>query len=96
MYWEDCDLCLRECLAGNISTAKHDASGGNTTCSATTCGANEWVVVHVCAKCPVGKASTGNQGTSGGNTTYVVTIRGGSTTCEATTGGVNAKNANRV
>jgi len=74
-----------ECPAGKTSTGSHDASGGNTTCEATKCGANEKVAAHVCVECPAGKTSTGSHDASGGDTT-----------CETTMCGENEKVVNHV
>ena len=70
-------VCM-ECLAGTASTGRHDATGINTACEATACGANEKVTVVVCVECPAGKINTGSHDVPGGNTA-----------CESTTCGSN-------
>jgi len=55
------------CPAGKTSTGSHNASGGDATCDATTCGANKKIVNNKCETCPAGKTSTGSHDASGGD-----------------------------
>ncbi len=64
------------CPSGKTSTGNHDASGGDTTCDATTCGVNEKVSGHTCEACPSGRTSTGNHDASAGDTTCYATTCG--------------------
>ena len=71
------------CPAGMTSSGKHDASGDDTTCDATSCDINEKVSSHMCAACPSGKTSNGDHDASGDNTEC-------DTTCDATTCDLNS------
>ena len=57
-----------ECLAGKTRTGGHDATGINTACEATACGAIEKVIVLVCVECPARKISSGSHDVPGSNT----------------------------
>ena len=81
------------CPAGKTSTGSHNASGGDATCDATTCGANKKIVNNKCETCPAGKTSTGSHDASGGDQHDA---SGGNTVGEATTCGPNEKVVNHA
>lgn len=57
------------CPTGKTNAADDDASGGNTTCDATLCAANQYVSNNACVACADGATNAADDDASGGNTT---------------------------
>ena len=56
------------------NAANDDASGADTACDATLCGADEYVVNNACVNCPAGTTNAANDDASGANTTCDATL----------------------
>src|SRR5262249_29247759 len=56
------------CAPGTTRAAGDDASAADTTCNATTCGANQYVASHACVACPTGTTHAAGDDASGSDT----------------------------
>ena len=57
------------CAAGTTNAAGDDASGSDTTCTATLCAANQYVASNVCTACAAGTTNAAGDDASGSDTT---------------------------